>query len=164
MSEFKVGDRVRLEGTVVSTKGEWVSIHMDGDGSTNHNAITRDAMAHATLIELAQEAKAPPILDTSKPMRVALTGAEVAILCGPAGREDWCFVDFGHGTVGIRKLAELENIPTPKRTASRDMVMVDDGMGTPPYILYDNMEFEEISFVGKILARGTITLTEGEGL
>jgi hypothetical protein len=49
----------------------------------------------------------------------------------------------------------LENIPTPKRTMTRDVVMVE-GIGS---LILDGAFCKD-----KLTARGTITLTEGDGM
>jgi hypothetical protein len=112
-----------------------------------------EAMAHATLIPPAQEPKAPPPLDTSKPMRLKTDHAPVRYLDTGVHGDIWCRTQ--EGIVCSFKPDALENIPTLKRTMTRDVVMVE-GIGS----LILGGEFCK----NKIIARGTITLTEGDGL
>jgi hypothetical protein len=105
-----------------------------------------------------QEPKAPPPLDTSKPMRVKRTETEIRYL-GTLGDGRIIGEHTFAGTYqyGDHYESELENIPTPKRAMSRDMVMVE-GMG---HLIPASSNFCPVR---KVLARGTITLTEGDGM
>lgn len=270
MSEFKVGDKVRLEDVITGASPGYVGVHMDGDEIGIYNAIRRGAMAHATLIlperpaikagqlwedargdevriatptnETAafyrdykfigmtvdcirnyrpdgtrwredatgpsylvkliedvaahtepckgancgctngidhspecyaehaaaiaggkfvqREPKAPPPLDTSKPMQIKRTGEEVRYI----GRMSDGRIVGEYSFNGALKIldyyeSELENIPTQKRTKSREALMVSVS-GGEPYLTWDNC----VPFGGKIIARGTITLAEGDGM
>ncbi|MHB8843078.1 MAG: hypothetical protein ACYC56_15035 [Candidatus Aquicultor sp.] len=235
MSEFKVGDRVRLEGVVVfDNRGNWTFVCTEGDADGN-NGFSRYATERATLSEpvrpelksgqvwedasgikvtladagpqtwdrdnfpfygtaagfppngrkynskgirinedatgpnylvkliedvaeeVQPEPKAPPPLDTSKPMR-AIGGLVVREFVDRT-ESGKVVVRDGEGYFRIFREEELENIPTPKRTMSRESVMVSVS-GGEPYLTWDNC----VPFGGKIIARGSVTLTEGDGL
>jgi len=162
MSDLKVGDRFSVEGVVTELAdpdGEYCARF---DGAHSGGYVARSIMAHATLVEPADKVAENKVLDLSKPVRLIGGSEELEFI--QLVTNGMIIIKWPSGSLDVLTPDEIENVPEPKRTASRDMVMVDDGMGTRPYILYDHMEFEEISFVGKVIARGTVTLTEGDGL
>jgi hypothetical protein len=153
--KFKVGERVRLDGMVLGTVLGTTHVQFDGCEWGASCGIIPDAMAHATLIPPAQEPKAPPILDTSKPMQMD-DGSEVTFV----DRTESGKILVWDSDMHLRLLDtdDLENIPTPKQTASREMVLLD---GWKTLITAQGLSPEEAK---KIIARGTITLTEGDGM
>jgi len=168
MSEFKVGDRVRLEGDIVGLGSMVAHVRLNGDGIKEWHGINYGAMAHATLIgpdrpaikagqlwEEQQEAKAPPPLDTSKPMRLKMDHAPVRYLDTGVHGDIWCRTQ--EGIVCSFKPDALENTPPPKRTMSREVVMIS---GWHELVYASSC----VGSTGKIIARGTITLTEGDGM
>jgi len=162
MSGFKVGDNVRLEGTIINMFAGWVGVRILADQGLGCSSMKIDVLKHATLVEPADKVAENKMLDLSKPVRLISGSEELEFI--QLATNGMIIIKWPSGSLDVLTPDEIENIPEPPRTATREMVMVDDGMGTQPYILYDHMEFEEISFVGKIIARGTITLTEGDGM
>ncbi len=165
MQEFKVGDRVRLDGVVVKSRGGCgvagllAAVRLAGDGSGEWHGITHEAMKHATIIQPEQEKKVPEKmqeLDVIKPMRKK--GYDTALVyVGPLPDGRIVCSSMSSGSLWTGLPSEFENIPAPKRTMSREVVMVEG---------WDTLLFASSMCAAglKILARGTITLVEGDGM
>ena len=153
MQEFKVGDRVRLEGVISRLWGEggaWVNF----TGSDEETGVTREEMAHATLIEPAVKAADEKVLDLSKPVRIKVRpGVEVREVFGPSSR-GFCLVDRADGILDIRLLEELENIPESK-SVTGNVVLIKGS---------DELWLDsELGKDDRVTARARITHTSGEG-
>ena len=111
MKEFKVGDRVRLGGVVIGLQPGFVRVQMRDFIA----AIPHDVLAHATLIEPAEEEKAEE-LDLSKPLKVIRSGDQVTYLCASSNGE--IAVEDHRGFIMVYRAEALENIPEPKITTS----------------------------------------------
>ena len=172
MSELKVGDRIQLEGTVRRVRREsrlneefglaWVDVHFQGDTWEDVNKITPEALGCATRIEPEGEAAITgmpvenKVLDLNKPIRRKDNLVTVPYLgltsSGHVITED------EEGDAFSLHQKELENIPEPKQKASREMVLLD---GWKTLVTAQGLCPGDAS---KIIARGTITLTEGDGM
>jgi hypothetical protein len=153
--EWKVGDRFSVEGVVTELADRDGDYRALFDGHESDGYVISGEMARATLIPPAQEPKAPPPLDTSKPIRIKGDSQEIRYI---GMRSDGRVV---YETTNLILWASnpdaLENIPTPKRTMSREVVMIS---GWHELVYASSC----VGSTGKVLARGTITITEGEGL
>jgi len=106
------------------------------------------------LIKDVEEKKVEP--DLSKPVRLKVDHTvQGRIVYGPTKR-GFYLIEFDDD-IGLWDGNDLENIPEPKRTISREMVMLE---GSDVIIPVENV----VCSWGKIIARGTITLTEGDGM
>jgi len=157
MTEFKVGDKVRLEGVITEIDpDEDVLVMLDG--GNEETLITKDEMAHATLIEPAEEEKVQE-LDLSKPVRVRSRPDEKVVSIFGPNSHDYYMVEFERGSVDLRFGGEIENIPEPKRRFSRQSVLVTSLGGAEPYLTWDNC----IPHGSTTIAHINLIHTEGEG-
>ena len=156
MSEFKVGDKVMLEGVIlpIAPYDNGFAVRMRGD-DTAWNAITREAMVCATRIEPAPEPVENKVLDLSKPVRLISGSEELEFI--QLATNGMIIIRWPSGSLDVLTTNEVENIPEPKRTMNREIFMIAG---------YDALMFGTLasSVTAKILARGTITLTEGDGM
>lgn len=157
MTDFKVGDKVMLEGVILSIGPHTheYGVRMRGD-DTAWNTITQDAMAHATLIEPAPEPVEDKVLDLSKPVRVKSRPDEkVVSIFGPNSR-DFYMVEFECGSVDLRFGCEIENIPEPKKTVMQEVNLHEYANGS---------RFFASGYVScaALISKARITHTEGEG-
>ena len=130
MQEFKVGDRVQLEGAIVHVDSEYIGVQMRGDTAIDFDTITPAAMAHARLIEPAVKAAEEKALDLSKPVRVkSYPDKKVVSIFGPNSR-GFYMVEFGCGTVDLRFGGEIENIPEPKKTTTQEVYLHEYANGS----------------------------------
>ncbi len=156
MQEFKVGDRVLLEGvitTIPPSGGYFVTF----GGSTKDIFVTREKMNNATLIE--PELKDIPQrqvmeLDLNKPMRFKNSENSVRyigelsngrIVVEPVSRPG-VYADFYKD--------ELENIPEPKKITEQTVYLYEDA-GCRFFSVYTGG--------GTLLSEARISYTDDEG-
>ena len=160
MREFKIGDRVRLEGIVTSDNvyNNGIGVRMNGDTHSTFNAITAKAMAHATLIEPAVKAAEEKVLDLSKPVRRKNGLTEVSII-GPMsdGRIVCEYPLFGTPQYAAYYDRELENIPEPKITTSDVLSLWEFKTGARAFLWGD------AAGCATRLSQVRVSYTEGEG-
>jgi len=159
MNDFKVGDRVRLEGIVTSDNvyNNGIGVRMNGDTHSTFNAITAKAMAHATLIEPDVKAAEEKPLDLSKPVRIKVRpDVEVREVFGPSSR-GFYLVDRADRILDIRLAEELENIPEPKITTSDVLSLWEFKTGARAFLWGD------AAGCATRLSQVRVSYTEGEG-
>jgi len=155
MQEFKVGDNVRLEGTITDMWKSHVYVQLKGDSETVCN-VRMDAMAHATLIEPGPKApqKERP-LDLNKPIRRKDNLVTVPYLgltsSGHVITED------EEGDAFSLHQKELENIPEPKITTSDVLSLWEFKTGARAFLWGD------AAGCATRLSRVRVSYTEGEG-
>jgi len=163
MNEFKVGDRVRLEGVISRLWGDGGAA-VNFTGSDEETGVTREEMAHATLIEPARK-DAPQEqvmeLDLSKPIQLKDTKSPVNYLA--KDHMDIIFVQEV-GSLKVLGLDEydLENTPEPKRAGRMKLCALWSGWaaeGTQIGVYFDNGSPHSSEVVG----RAVVTYTKGEG-
>jgi len=154
MPEFEVGDRVRLEGIVVRANTKTLLAGIILDGARFPVNVSDEVMAHATLIEPAEEEKVQE-LDLSKPVRIKVRqDVEVREVFGPSSR-GFCLVDRADGILDIRLAEELENIPEPKKTVMQEVNLHEYANGRR-FFAYGYVYCAPLS-------KARITHTSGEG-
>ena len=155
MQEFKVGDRVRLEGVVTTVRGSG-DIVMLLNGGDRTTYMSSEEMAHATLIEPAVKAAEEKVLDLSKPVRVKSRPDEKVVSIFVPNSRDFYMVEFECGSVDLRFGCEIENIPEPKKTVSQAIYLHEYADGS-------RMFFSGCVTCGTFISKARITHTSGEG-
>jgi hypothetical protein len=131
------------------------------DHSPECNAEHAAAIAGGKFVK--QEAKAPSILDTSKPMRIVPSGVDARYIGTMSNGRIVCeFRSDAFVFCSDFRERELENIPTPKRTDSMKLIALHStwaGAPKPVGVYYDN----DVPQSSEVLGRAVVTYTEGEG-
>ena len=145
--EWKVGDRVRLEGVVVNSR----TVVFDGGNTITH--LFSSQMARATLIKPAPSE--PAKLDVTKPMRLISDGGYPLSYVASDTTNGNIYVRFWDGSISAYSEEELENIPEEKIKGRRVAHLLKNGS----VVWGDNYTSNLQSIVG----RASVEITEGEG-
>lgn len=158
MSEFKIGDRVRLEGVITDLdhiRGAWIGFK----GHAIKTLLSPKEMDNAEIIE--PEIKDTPQenvseLDLTKPMRIkCLPDVKVNTVFGPS-KSGFCMIDHSDG-INICHVNELENIPEPKITTSDVLSLWEFKTGARVFMWGD------AAGCATRLSQVRVSYTEGEG-